>query len=77
MEHKIIEVTWIDAWCDQAQLNREAAKNAKPIVRVNVGYVLRNDDSCLVMTHGLIGDDEVDMLFTIPQQMILGLRDNP
>ena len=71
MEKKIVEVIWIDAWSDQAQMAISAAKDAKPMTRTNVGYVLRDDDSCLVMTFGLIGDNECDMLFTIPKQMIL------
>ena len=71
---KIVEVIWIDAWADQATMSRDAVKEAKPITRTNVGYLLRDDD-CLVMTHGLVGDNEIDMLFTIPRQMILGVRE--
>jgi len=76
MDKKIVEVIWIDAYTyDSAHLPWKAVEDAKPITRTNVGYVLRDDKEFLVMTFGIIGDDEFDMLFTIPKQMITVIKE--
>jgi len=72
MDYKLIEVTWIDAWLDGEHLPLSAVEKAKPIERRNTGYLLKEDANCIVMTFGFIGDNECDMLFTLPKIMIVG-----
>ena len=77
MEYELVEITWIDAWSDQAHLQIEAIASLNPITRKSVGFLIASDNKKLILTSGLIdnefaGKTFVDGIFVIPRGMMVG-----
>jgi len=53
---KVVEITWLDAACESAQLDLEHAKNVKPMLRHNVGYLLSKNKDGVRICFGDIGE---------------------
>ena len=74
----LIEVMWLDAWSESADLTKEGLESLVSVPRKNVGYVTREDEEDIVLSSGItcwskIGKDEdtfTDNLI-IPKQSII------
>jgi hypothetical protein len=47
---KIVEVEWVDAWIDSSDFTMKEAKKLKPIPRKTVGYLIAENDDCIVLS---------------------------
>jgi hypothetical protein len=47
---KIIEVHWQDAFIDTGDMSIKKARTLKPIKRFTVGYLISENDDCLVLS---------------------------
>ena len=50
---RIVEVTWLDAWSEQDDVTIEALEGLKPIVRRNVGYLVRETEEEIILAAGV------------------------
>ena len=72
---KKVEVTWEDAAFESEDLFEEVAKDLRPLVRSNVGYVVVDNADKLVISFGVIKDVDRDKevcaaILVIPKRMI-------
>ena len=79
MDYKLVEVTWLDAWGDDAHLEEEAVINLAPVERRNVGFLMKSDDDKVILTQGIIsnlfaGKTFMDGIVVIPRGMIKAIR---
>ena len=75
---KLCEIEWIDAISDDAELLPEAALQLEPIHRHQVGYVLADEESRLVISYGhweTKDSKRVDRIMSIRRCMILKITD--
>ena len=80
MDYKLVEVTWLDAWGDDAHLEEEAVTNFAPVERRNVGFLMRGDETKVIITQGIInnlfaGKTFMDGIVVIPRGMITAIKD--
>ena len=73
--YDIVEVVWIDAVCEQARLDERGIASVHPLKRVNVGYVLEDNDDFVRFCWGILDNDEFDMTQAISKRMILSMRE--
>lgn len=78
---KKVEVTWLDAWGDNAHLEEDAVVDLAPVERQNIGFLVKGDSDKIILTSGVIhnlfaGKTFVDGVMVIPRGMIKdgGLR---
>jgi len=74
-----VDVTWIDAWGDDAQLELEAVANFVPVKRRNRGLLIKHDEDKIIITQGTIenlfaGKTFVDGVVVIPKGMIQAIE---
>ena len=79
MNYKLVEVTWLDAWGDQAHLEEDAVINLAPIERRNVGFLMKGDDEKVIVTQGVIinlfaGKTFMDGIVVIPREMVKEMK---
>ena len=79
MDYKLVEVTWLDAWGDDAHLIEEAVINLAPVERRNVGFLMKSDDDKVILTQGIIsnlfaGKTFMDGIVVIPRGMIKAIK---
>ena len=79
MDYKLVEVTWLDAWSDEAHLEEGALVGLAPIDRRNVGFLMRDDEAKVIITQGIInnlfaGKTFMDGIVVIPRGMIKAIR---
>ena len=72
---KIVEVTWLDAWGDDAHLEEDAVVNFLPVERRNVGFLIKGDEVTVIISQGIInnllaGKIFMDGVVVIPRGMI-------
>ena len=72
---KIVEVIWVDAALESAQLDMECATGINPIERCNAGYCIHSDDKKLIIVFGLLADIDkkkqvCDQILVIPKVMV-------
>ena len=74
---KIVEVIWQDARMEDNYLNEEGISGMKCLWRSNVGYLQREDDESVVISFGLVYDNETirDDNFIIPRGVVTEIRD--
>lgn len=78
MDYKLVEITWIDACLEEANVPLTA--EVKPLERVTVGYLLEDSDDYVVMTFGFIrnftkGESACEMKYALPKAMIIARRE--
>ena len=79
MELKKVEITWLDAWSDEARLELDAANDVNLLESHNVGYLLKGDDEKVIITQGTInnlfhGKMFMDGFVVIPRGMIKEIK---
>ena len=72
---------WQDAWADDAQLELDAVLDLVPALRVNKGFVVKEDDKVVILTQGtvdkgLTGKTLVDGVVVIPKTMITEIKED-
>ena len=75
---KIVEVIWQDASIEES--HQPLDSDVKPLERIQVGYLLEDNDEYIVLTYGLIknfhkGEDACDMKFALPKSMITEIKE--
>ena len=85
-EPKKVEIIWIDAVSDTSYLKFNAVDNLKAEVRVNIGFLIKEDEEKVIISSGiwaidsLEADDSfiqerfIDGYFLIPRQMIKAIK---
>ena len=79
MGYKLVEITWIDAWGDDAHFEIDALTNLVPVERYNAGFLIMEDENKVIITPGLVnnlfqGKLLVDGFMVIPWGMIKQIR---
>jgi len=78
MEDELVQVTWEDAGFENSCQLPEDAKKLTPLVRHNVGYLVKKDDHETILAFGIINDNEggttYDGLLVIPAKMVLRIN---
>lgn len=46
----LVEVKWVDAFIDTSDLSIKEAKKLKPITRFTVGYLIAENEDCLILS---------------------------
>jgi len=75
---RLVEIEWIDAISDDAELLPEAALHLEPIHRFQVGYVLADEDERVVISYGhweTKDSKRVDRIMSLPRCMIEKITD--
>ena len=64
---KTVEVSWIDAWNDSEEITAEHAQSLRPIKRRQVGYLLKQSDTAIVLAAGVYEQvpDGVDSFYDV------------
>ena len=75
-----VEIYWLDAFSEDANLTIKAIREMKPLTRRNLGYVLYMDDDRVTITNGVIenlyhNDTGYDGALTIPRGMIIEVKE--
>jgi len=76
---QIVEITWIDACSEEARLNIQALQGIKPVTRKNIGFVVEEADTYIILSSGTLedlyaGEMGFDGVLCIPRKMILGAK---
>ena len=51
-----VEITWLDAWSDEAHLEMDAPTNLAAVERQNIGYLIKDDEDKVIITQGTINN---------------------
>lgn len=74
---QLVEVIWLDAGLETAQMELEHAKEIKPMLRKNVGYQLLYDKENIIICFGIVTDKGLcvtDQTLIIPRPMVTEIR---
>ena len=73
-----VEVIWVDAWSDTAQVKLKMLDDMKPVARRDVGYLIRANKKEVVLVGGIIEwsktkeeEDLYENELIIPRGMII------
>ena len=77
---RMVEITWLDACCEEGHVPPKAASEVKPLLRRNIGYVLEETEQYIIATVGFLenfykGEVAYDMVFAFPRGMITEVRE--
>ena len=74
-DRTLVEVKWDDAWTDFQDVEVSRAKNLKPIPRTTVGWLVAENDHCVVLCTDYYDKDEsvINTPIIIPSGMITQL----
>jgi len=75
-----VEVTWVDACLEEAHIPLSGAETLTPLVRKNMGYVVRDDAEAITIQFGVIeniwkGNSASDIPFCIPRGAIKKIKE--
>jgi len=75
-----IEVIWVDACIEEAHIPLSGAETLTPLVRRNVGYVVREDAEAIIIQFGIIeniwkGNSASDIPLCIPKGMVKEIKE--
>lgn len=75
-----IEVTWLDAWSESFDLDKDGLKEMVSVPRKTIGYATREDENAIVLSSGVtewtkIGKDKDTYTdnIVIPKISIIGI----
>jgi len=76
---KIVEIDWLDAGCERSSMPIEQVKKLVPMPRSNVGYLVYQDKTKVVISFGRIEDSNIDHVafednLVIPKSMIVKIK---
>ena len=79
-ENKIVEVIWLDAMSTNDHLPLSVAESITPMERRSVGYLIKSDEDCVIITYGFItdfleGKTACDQALVIPKGMIIKVEE--
>lgn len=69
-KHSIVQVTWLDA----TRTSDSISKKDKPVKCFTVGYLLKRDDTCVVVASDYNSADKWRGGFVIPIDMVREVR---
>jgi hypothetical protein len=71
----LVEVKWEDAWTDFQDVDLKRAKKLKPIPRTTVGWLVTENDKCVILCTDYYDKDKsvVNTPIVIPSGMITKL----
>ena len=72
----MVEVEWLDAGFENANLSIEEAKNLTPMKRTNCGYLIKKDKDKVILAFGKIYDSDhqvsvLDGSLVIPRSWVV------
>lgn len=72
-DNVLVEIKWYDAWTDFKDIKVARAKNLKPILRTTVGWLVSENDECIILCTDYFDNDEttINTPIIIPTGMIL------
>ena len=68
----LVQIEWGDAWVDCADYELVKAKKLKPVPRTTVGWLIEENEECIVLCTDLFDKDKdyVNTVMIIPTGMI-------
>ena len=79
---RFVEVLWLDSWSETALLGRKAVDSMKSVPRREIGYLMKDTDTEIVLVAGVIewskvsGDEDTySNTRTIPQGCVVSVRE--
>lgn len=76
---KIVEVSWIDAWSEAAEITADHAQNLLPIKRRHIGYLLKQSNVAVILAGGVLdkipeGVDSFCDISVIPMGIVMSIK---